>query len=499
MLSRTTKIYKAKDNKGDFFFPEQKYAGIDPNLTALALSGGGSRAFIAALGMIKFLSKNKLIDKLSYISTVSGSNWFIGPYIYRDVNMGIYRKPENITMKILENDNIEEDFIGNTIINFSIISLLKEAKNLDLPKEKYWTYIIGKTFLSQYNLFDKSCVENEERVEFYKNNNFIDCETPLEGRPFWLSNATIRADLGPISLTSCSMYSGVSSRIKVNNTFIGGYLIECPCLDAKNPNIHLEEQVEETDIEIYSPFTLNDIIGTSSAAFAGLIEKYQSSLSKIVHKIGISLKNLIPSYNLFDIKKDIDLITDVVDGYMVDNNGIIPLLARGCKKILVMSASDEINHDDYYNANFLYLFGKWSESGGNTIDECISDTCQVFKSEDIDIFIDQIKERKESGGPIYVRATLEVLPNKRHAIKGGYEVEILMFFIYPCHNFMKRLIPEVKNEINKKGKLANFPNFKTVMQNKNEIAAYTREQVNILSYYIQWILKESIDEIIDFI
>ena len=74
-----------------------------------------------------------------------------------------------------------------------------------------------------------------------------------------------------------------------------------------------------------------------------------------------------------------------------------------------------------------------------------------------------------------------------------------MFFIYPCSDYLSQLIPEVRAQINQKGELANFPNYKTMRQNSGTIAMYTRPQVNSLSYYIQWMLIKCKDEIIDFI
>ena len=90
-------MYQAKDHRGNFNFPEQQY--VDNRKVALALSGGGSRAFISSLALIKVLTKKKLMDDISYISTVSGSNWIVAPYMFREIKMGRYRKPENITEK----------------------------------------------------------------------------------------------------------------------------------------------------------------------------------------------------------------------------------------------------------------------------------------------------------------------------------------------------------------------------------------------------------------
>lgn len=501
MFSRTAKIYKSKDEHGDFVFPEQVNGRVNKNKTALALSGGGSRAFVTAMATIKFLTHKNLIDEISYISTISGSNWFIAPYIYSDVDMGIYRKPKNITMHNLTNDNISflSYFAGVSVNDLKIYDLIKRGKKEGIIREYLWNYVCGKNFLESYGLFDMPVVEDEERADFYRDNNFLECIYPREDRPFWLSNATIRANNGPVHLTSCCMYSGIQSRVKIGDTYIGGYLIECPCINSENPNIHLEDYEEEVDVRTTNIFTLNDIIGTSSAAFANYIDEEKEKLKKQFHT-GLELFGSVnPTYKFWDIKSDKNLVTSAVDGYLVDNTGIIALLARGCEKIMCMSANQEINNEDYHNGNFLHLFGKWREYGGLSVDDGISDTSQVFRGEDLDPFLEQIRERKASGGPVYVRIVLEVLENKRLCIKGGFNVELLMFFIYPCSDYISQLIPEVRDQIVPNGELANFPNYKTILQNKGSIAKYTIPQINSLSYYIQWMLHKSKDEIIDFI
>ena len=45
---------------------------------AIALSGGGFRAFMFHAGVFKFLAEKKLLSKINYVSTVSGGSLFVG-------------------------------------------------------------------------------------------------------------------------------------------------------------------------------------------------------------------------------------------------------------------------------------------------------------------------------------------------------------------------------------------------------------------------------------
>lgn len=492
------RVYNPKDKNGKFIFPEQVYYGVDPEKISLALSGGGSRAFTTSMATIRFLEHMNLIDKISYISTVSGSNWFIGPYIFREMNLGKYRNPQNITMARLENDNI--GYAADVCIDTQIMKKLKECRNIHIKGDKIWSYINGQCFLEKYGLNGKPIVNDLKRAEFFYNNNYLECEVPLKGRPFWLSNSSVLCDKAPVFLTSTPLYSGIPSRIFAKNNIIGGIFIETPLLDSFNPRIKLKKPKSLINFVPKRLFTINDMIGCSSAAFTFPIEELQE---KVYKNLGINLnklENLNPLINYYDVdgKKDVDIVT--TDGYRVDNLGIISLLARGSKKILCMSANLDIS-SSLHNSNLLPLFGLWSSHldslNSNTSE--LNDLSQVFHKSDWESVKEQIERRISEGGPVYLHKKLKVLKNKRLSVSGGYEVELLIYFLYPSVEYISQLPLDVQEEIVKhNGKLNNFPNYKTLFQNEDHICSYTREQINLLSYYVQWCLNRTKDKLIEF-
>lgn len=473
-------LFSGKDNKGNFVFPEQSF--VNNEKPALALSGGGSRAFIMSLSTIRILTKKDLMKYVSYISTISGSNWIVAPYIFRDIDMGRYRSPSNITNEILNNDISDIDLITK----IDIYNELKYLKKNSLPKDSYWNQIVSKSFLKKYDLDDKIITYSNERADYLESITRFKCEIPLEGRPFWLSNSTVQCDNGPVYCTSNVIYSGIQSRIRKNNRFIGGYMIETPFLSSHNPNTRDEEITTDCN----KIFTLDKIIGVSSAAFATYIDKKNNKIRNITHGVINPSNNYISLYNIFDYKSNDQQNVPIIDGYSNDNTGILALLSRGCKKIIIMSANMEINGSDYLNSNLLPLFGMWKEYGGEYYDDSISDSSQVFDSSYWEIVKNQIEERKENGGVVYVKIILPVLKNKRNCIEGGYNVELLIYLLYPSINFISKLKPEIILP-------PNFPNYKTIFQNKDKIASYTLYEANLLFYYCQWCLYETIDELYD--
>ena len=176
------------------------------------------------------------------------------------------------------------------------------------------------------------------------------------------------------------------------------------------------------------------------------------------------------------------------DGAFSDNLGVLSLLARGVKKIIVFAngtdTADEI-------CDVPQLFGLARES-------CVSkgsmslNTIKVFNSDDyIKKVLPQFKTTYESGGPTFARAKLNVLENINLGISGNYEVEILFILLMPSTKFLNSLPSETRKEISDSGLLNNFPWYKTFFQNLNlGIISLTLEQFNMLSAYTDWYLSQ---------
>lgn len=83
----------------------------------MALSGGGMRAIIFHLGVIKYLAEKKLLEKIEYISTVSGGSISVA-FMYTNNNMRWSTSEEYLVRvllsirKILIKEDIEKEGIG---------------------------------------------------------------------------------------------------------------------------------------------------------------------------------------------------------------------------------------------------------------------------------------------------------------------------------------------------------------------------------------------------
>lgn len=200
----------------------------------------------------------------------------------------------------------------------------------------------------------------------------------------------------------------------------------------------------------------------------------------------------------------------VIDTGFVDNSAIIPLLQRNVKKIIAFANlmtllvdSDGVVIPKDTDGIISGLFGSVETGDSTHFNDYSLNSVQVFAKTDWSLpagsipvgaelpVKNQFANSYRSGGPTYAhRKKLRVLPNKNFGVKGNYDVEILILFLQPSSTFVSMLPSEVRNEINPKGKLANFPCFSTSMQNSDlGLLTLTLEQVNLLSTYAEWSLN----------
>ena len=193
--------------------------------------------------------------------------------------------------------------------------------------------------------------------------------------------------------------------------------------------------------------------------------------------------------------------TRLSDGAFADNNGVIPLLSRGVKKIILFSNTGvhvNLYKDD--GCDIMGLFGLASSSSCEAMGQLSLSTVKVFNSNEYtNNVLPQFQATFNNGGPCFSRTKLQVLPNVIHGIEGNYEVDILMILLQPASKFLNKLPLETKNEITfvpltsikSPGLFNDFPLYATFFQNLNAgLVSLTLEQSNFLSSYTDWCLNQ---------
>ena len=382
----------------------------------LCFSGGGSRAMTCAWGQMLGLSELNLMDKIRYISSVSGGTWASSIYTYLpdgisdDALLGAYYPPEKLS---LSDDNDLGVFNINHLLDKNSLGQAPAGMHLDKlglealyfyilfafsEHEKWlWASLVGKFILKPYKLQAKEdmlkhllkpwkSTKQFSLSEIYAKENFPTNAPPLDefyftrdNRPFLIMNNNIMEKIDEGSSHKVNIVqlpnqvtpvAGGALGKTPDGKITGGGLVESygVCSTLLNPKSTLSSPV---DIEITQPYSLIDIVSTSSAFFAESIEKWLSpwfgkqmadsdkkraliaqidaNLSQeqkeflikqqksksvedfieiLLLRLLEELPYIVPSYNYWSVEDGKNQERPYTDGGTLDNTGVLGMLAQ---------------------------------------------------------------------------------------------------------------------------------------------------------------------------
>jgi len=114
-------------------------------LIGMAVSGGGFRATVAALGLLKGLEKIGLLDSTSYFSTLSGSTWLGASWLTQQkslTDLEVYLR--NKMHAALSINNIDEESIAHKIWH-------KVLAGRSVCANDIYGGVLGNVFLDRYD------------------------------------------------------------------------------------------------------------------------------------------------------------------------------------------------------------------------------------------------------------------------------------------------------------------------------------------------------------
>ena len=125
----------------------------------VCFSGGGTRSASATLGQLRGLKAAGLLDKIGYISSVSGGSWGSAPFVFlpekkdETVFLGKYVPPEDLTM-----NDYNQCVDGSLAKAISETTILDDAleKILSLAGDESYSRSIGSLFLEPFGLCNRS-------------------------------------------------------------------------------------------------------------------------------------------------------------------------------------------------------------------------------------------------------------------------------------------------------------------------------------------------------
>lgn len=301
---------------------------VNPGGVGICLGGGGSRAMGAGIGQLQALEQltlgsSSLLSQVLAMSTVSGGGWVGIPFTYLPSTfsdqqfLGSYTDPGALTDTIINSS--PAGWIGGQVSSaFSIPDLATKAVYLSsqgVPSSMLWQTLMGLHFLQPYGLFPIAS-DFQPNTLFSFDQSVLDSQVTgpnpaLADVPAYLV-AQVSGQARPYLLGVASMFVGLSSddkikllvpvqstpyltgilptpdgAIDVNGRAVGGGGIGSFGFNS----VYLSSVAGgSASVQQARQWSLMDIMGTSSAAFAAELEKLLAEWSRSPERFAAALR-----------------------------------------------------------------------------------------------------------------------------------------------------------------------------------------------------------------
>jgi hypothetical protein len=534
-------------------FPEAK---LNLPKTGICFSGGGTRAMNCALGQMKGLDSLGLWNEVGYISAVSGGSWASTIFTYYNAGaendqqlLGTIIPPKSITLEDLE--YMPEGFMGNVITNHLLDNVFERIAEASISfgilqkKDYIWIDAVGHSYLKPYGLYDPNkpkyfTLNTDTRDDILSRNRKLKADDFItvhsqEGdikRPFLIVNSSVVGPNKYLPIRSpenlsvfnyTPLYIGSNHPLKVTDKelifgkeisfYTGGGFVEPfgfgsdvlrsqrKQLESNKPNALRVKLARKR-------FEAVDATGTSSAAVGAIFTS--SLIANLASDVLLrfSAVQMVPEEEYWPISANgrIQKAENYrfTDGGNLENYGLISLLQRGVKKVVVFINTDtpiDINLNPSNNCPPLPsqidddLFPLFGYPTGNQIHN------QVFKKSDFKRVYEGLRNAKVAGKTVMTKTKLKTVHNGWWGIEPNHEVEVLWVYNETVMDWQNQLKQEVKDEICKgpNGLFPNFPLYKLIGEDGllNGISL-KKPQVNLLYQLSAWNVYSN-EEVFEFL
>lgn len=509
---------------GELHFPEQRLGlHADRPSVGLCFSGGGSRSLSASMGQYRALTELGLMDKVRVIGSVSGGTWasFIYTYYREGASndaelLGPVTPPEKITMESLH-EPLPRSCMGYVATQKFDRTVLRDLREDPLPE--VWVRMIGELMLAPFGLYDPARPRTisldqtvVERILARQSESAglsaDDFVVARPGRPFLVANACLIApkEIGglhtenPVLLEYTPLYVGSPKAMRVTydprrgepiHVELGGGFIEPFGAGGEGPT----EIGPSGFVELSPPiraYTTDFIVGTSSAAPAGILEE----LPGFTH-----LRDLTPDAPYWPVRHGAvpgTRLFDVGDGGVLENYGLISLLLRRIETVVVfINTSIPLNLDydpsgpigkkdiDTY---LPALFGVRDPSLGTA-----TQNNQVFAASDYVKLVHELQAAKRRGDAVMAVTPLTTVANEWWGVPAGQRVRVCWMYLDRCAKWEARLDETVRGKIERgnhhhlfAGPFKRFPHYNTLSEIPLRLIELTDAQVRLLADLTCW-------------
>jgi hypothetical protein len=413
----------------------------------VAFSGGGTRSASATLGQLRALHALGLDRRLQYISAVSGGSWAAVPYTFlpEDIDdstfLGPYIPPQAIDDATLE--SIDERTLGGAITHADLAQGFLEAAR-HLRSDESYAGALEQVFLTPFRLGGDDpprffTLDEGSLARILARNHTLspqDFHLARPGRPFLIVGGAVVGDdprdrypfdmtplyVGtPFSAVVSWQIMGLSRDLPVGGGYVESFAYDSDLEqredDGARPVIY-EVAIERGK----NRFSLSDVIATSGAAPVDRTARFGLAMAKLLG---------FPQYEHWpmDGRPPAHLDYNHGDGGLVDNVGLMPLLARRVENIIVF-------------VNTRHAFAPSDADGEGTI---YPDVARFFEQdlsenrpdngvfENGDVRLRELREafarQQSQGQPLVHCAAYQVRPNPRYNIHARYQPTVCWVYL----------------------------------------------------------------------
>lgn len=502
MSSPTSLRVRVWTDEGALRAPEQRAGILRRSLprTAVCFSGGGTRSMVATLGQLRALTMLGLLDQVGYLSCVSGSAWAVTPFVYGADGvdrLGRGTRPEQLTCADLARLDSASLLVPATS-RFREILASFGTKGTVSP-DRAWCRAVGQTFLGPFGLETPEVPLGfgpppEALGEAMTSQCQVPCRRPRAIQPFPVVHATlnwpeIRSEQQhhvPFEYTPLAVGAPQVRELSYegHTRIVGGSYIE-PMGFGGEPLEPMQVSGLVRMLPPLQPFTLGDMIGTSSA-----FNTADRNVQAYPHA-----RYWTPSASTRGPQVVNDLFTDGGD---VDTMSLLGMLRRKLSVIVVFLNSVWPLAMDYdpdvwpvpgqIDPAVPCLFGQPSRRWPHN---------HVFPQAAYRDLVRMWQRAKGDGRPLVASMRLPVESNDWWGIEGGWEVSICWVYndrVGDWESMLKRDVRQLllgRSGDSGEGSLARFPHYRTIGENPGALTRLTTAQANLLSELAGWGVLES--------
>jgi hypothetical protein len=488
----------------------------------VAFSGGGTRAAAAAAGQLRALVHNGWLDRARYIAGVSGGSWAAVPFTYSTLPLhellGPMEAPEELPVPVASApppgrllraiassglaaagvfegaEFASRRFAGDReVFGLELRKLIDRAFGRRSAADQTFADVLSRAFVepvvpgARTQLFAWNAPHVDRLVSLNPRLRPSDFLTAAERRPFlvvggslmYMHDAFDYPRLVPIEFTP--MYSGVRQQFggRVGGTYLSplGYDGEAGDVVAE-PKDNVPGVLRIVSRGEDRRFLLGDIVGVSGAApLLGF------ALGKPLEQASFAVR-FFPVYNHLTVRGN-EVAPAMLgqshgDGGFTDNLGLLPLLARQVRNILVfVNAASTFEQSIQLQVLFLPIerFEDWGGDRSMTV---------VFRRERWQELKDGLTAARDSKGPVfYCGRDWEVVGNPAFNVASYNGLNICFFYNHDIPTWRDHLPVDTRRMVDTSKAFRNFPWFSTGAELKLDNA-----QVNLLSNLSAWALAQ---------